>query len=99
MSYDRRTFYGIAEAWVAKSDGTPGPPFTLNVHTLAALCDIAFEGDVNPIITLGLGCDVDTENLDTFLNMVLNCSISNIGDINPVVAMNNIFVVVQVSNP
>lgn len=98
MSASRRSFPGIAQAWIARGNGIP-VPFTLTVKSLVASCDIAFLGDINPEITMLVSCEIDSDNIDTFLDILVNCSTTILGDINPTVTMNDVFVVVMVTNP
>ena len=98
MSNNRRTFYGIAPTWIAVGNGKQIPEF-IDIKSISVACDIAFLGDVNPTINLGVSCNVDTENLDLFHTMSVLCSTTFLGDVNPLVTMNNIFVVVSVTGP
>lgn len=97
MSASRRSFPGIAQAWIARGNGKQ-KPIVIVVNTLSVICDINFLGDINPIITLSVTCDLQGENVDAFVAISADCSIAVFGDINPVISL-SLFCFVAVSNP
>ena len=98
MSASRRSFPGIAQAWIARGGGVQ-KPFAFNAKTISALCNIDFLGDINATLTFGLVCDVNEPppNITHDLNVI--CSTTFLGDINPIIDMTDVFVVVVVSTP
>jgi len=95
---DRRSFYGIAPTWIAISDGTPGPPFTILINSLNAKCEFDLIGDVPITNILNASCTIGFDGVLQGITMLASCGISLIGDIQPGNTLNT-FCSVVVSGP
>lgn len=82
MSENRRTFPGIAQAWIARGDGKQ-KAFAFNAKTLSVFCDVDFLGDIAPLITLSEFCEVGFDGIKTDINIDTICATSKTGDIEP----------------
>lgn len=98
MSVNRRTFPGIAQAWIARGDGKQ-KGFAINAKTLSVFCEIEFLGDVEKIITLGETCTIDDGNANIFHPMSEICSIAITNSDADAIHILNTFCSVVVSDP
>lgn len=88
----------IPETLIARGDGKQ-KAFSFDLKSLAALCDIVFDGDVNPEITLSVGCEIIEPPPNITQDLIVNCDTNFLGDSQVFLSMNDIFVVVSVSGP
>ncbi len=58
MSSTRRSFPGIAEAWIARGDGIQ-QTFAFNAKTIEVLCSLDFLGDVIDFKDISAFCELD----------------------------------------
>jgi hypothetical protein len=77
MSVDRRSFYGIAEAWVARGDGKQ-KLLPRSAKILDVFCDISFVGNVNPLLILAETCEINKGDAKHFFDVDVTCSIATL---------------------
>ncbi len=83
MSASRRSFPGIAQAWIARGNGKQIPNF-IDAKSLSVLCDIDFIGDTPITHTLAVMCEIIEPPPNFTQTMVLVCGFQFTGDVNPV---------------
>ncbi len=84
---NRTSFPGIAEAWIARSDGTPGPPMSKKV--IKVLLDCLIESDVSDITiditTIAASCLIETDVSDITIDITtLSASCAMLADENDI---------------
>ncbi len=76
--------HGIGPTWFGNTKF--GEPLVFSpevIHAIFANCDIAFLGDVDVGNNFSLVCEIDSGNVDSLINLLLNCETTEIGDLNP----------------
>ncbi len=81
--------HGISPTWFGNTKF--GEPLVFSpeiIHAIFVNCNIDFLGDVFATINLGVVCEIDKNNAETFITMNVNCDTTFVGDVNPIISFN-----------